>query len=81
MPKIQRAEVPPRIIQHLLQRARERAITLQDIQQILRWIETNPTVPNGDWFKRFSGVTVCGQGALVKTLLTPQQTAIGTEVL
>lgn len=48
--------------------------------QVLHWIEANPTVPVDDWFKRFKHVTVCGQGALIKTFLTPQQTAIGTEI-
>ncbi len=48
--------------------------------QVLHWIETNPTVPVDDWFKRFKHVTVCGQGALIKTFLTTQQTAIGAEI-
>jgi hypothetical protein len=59
---------------------REREMTAQDLQQVLHWVECNPTVPFGDWYKRFPGVTVCGQASLVKTFLTPQQTAIGSEV-
>ena len=34
--------------------------------QVLHWIEENPIVPEGDWFKRFGHVTVCGEGALRK---------------
>jgi hypothetical protein len=30
------------------------------------WLDTNPEVPAGDWFKRFPGMTVCGEGELVK---------------
>ena len=80
MPKIQRAGLPPALLRHLLQRAREREITLEALHQILRWIESNPTVPESDWFKRFPEVTVCGRGALVRTLLTARQTPIGDEM-
>lgn len=80
MPKIQRSGLPPALLRHLLQRAREREITLEALNQILRWIEGNPTVPEGDWFKRFPEVTVCGRSALVWTLLTARQTPIGEEV-
>lgn len=80
MPKIQRSGVPPDLLRHLLQRTREREITMEALQQILRWVESNPTVPPGDWYKRFPGVTVCGRDSLVRTLLTPQQSAVGIEV-
>jgi hypothetical protein len=35
----------------------------------------------GRWFKRFPGMTVCGEGELVKTFLLPHQAATGEEVL
>lgn len=59
---------------------KQREISMEALQQVLRWIESNPTVPMGDWFKRFPGVTVCGRDSLVRTLLTRQQTAVGAEV-
>jgi hypothetical protein len=34
----------------------------------------------GKWFKRFSGMIVCGDGELVKTFLTVGQLPIGDEV-
>ncbi len=37
------------------------------------WLGANPEVPEGKWFKRFSGMTVCGEGELVKTFLRPGQ--------
>lgn len=80
MPKIQRSNLPPALLDHLLDRVWKRKITEEDLQRVLHWIEGNPTVPAEDWFKRFRGVTLCGQGPLIKTFLTPQQTAIGTEV-
>jgi len=33
------------------------------------WLDSEPEVPEGRWFKRFSGMTVCGEGELVKTFL------------
>ena len=80
MPKIQRANLPPALLQHLLDRVEQRSITLENLMQVLHWIETNPTVPDGDWFKRFELFTVCGAGALIKTFLTPEQVARGTEI-
>lgn len=80
MPKIQRSDLPPTLFEHLLDRAFSREVSSADLVQMLHWIESNPTVPTGDWFKRFGLFTVCGRGALVKTLLKPQQSAIGEEV-
>lgn len=80
MPKIQRADIPPGIIIHLLRRSREREISEEDLKAVLQWIERNPTVPFGDWYKRFQNLTVCGQDGQIKTFLTPKQTAIGSEV-
>jgi hypothetical protein len=40
--------------------------------------DTEPEVPAGPWYKRFSGMTVCGEGDLVKTFLTLDQKPKGT---
>ena len=57
-----------------------REISLTDLHQLSRWIDGNPTVPEGPWFKRFEGITIVGDGPLVKSLLRPTQSATGTEV-
>ena len=80
MPKIQRSDVSPALLEHLLDRMYSRAITLADLMQLVHWLDGNPTVPTGDWFKRFYRVTVCGSGPLIKTFLTSQQSARGEEV-
>lgn len=80
MPKIQRADVPERILRHLFQRRAERGVTTEDLKQFIHWLDRSPTVPEGKWFKRFEGFTLCGEGPLVKTFLNPTQTAVGTEV-
>jgi len=30
-------------------------------------------VPKGEWYNRFSGMVVCGEGELIKTFLLPGQ--------
>ena len=80
MPEVQRANLPPALLAHLLDRVAERNITTDDLMHVLHWIEGKPIVPKGDWFKRFRHVTVCGKGALIKTFLKPEHVAIGEEI-
>jgi len=47
---------------------------------LAEWLDTKPEVPGGKWFKKFPGMTVCGDGELVKTFLKPEQVATGKEV-
>jgi hypothetical protein len=44
------------------------------------WLDDDPEVPEGPWYKRFSGMTVCGEGELIKTFLLPDQTPKGQRV-
>src|ERR1041385_8689959 len=46
----------------------------QQLRLALRWVDTQPEVPEGRWFKRFPQLIVCGEGELIKTLLLPNQT-------
>ena len=73
MPKVRRAKLPPALLTHLLTRMRQRNISPEQIILLARWLDTEPEVPDGQWFKRFSGMTVCGEGELVKTFLLPGQ--------
>jgi len=45
------------------------------------WLDTNPIVPSGRWFKRFPAMTVCGEGELVKTVLSKDQSPCGEDVV
>ena len=47
---------------------------------LARWLDTEPEVPQGEWFKRFSGMTVCGEGEFIKTFLLPGQHPKGVRV-
>jgi hypothetical protein len=80
MPKIRRHNLPPALLGHLLDRIRSRDISAEQLGLLAAWLDTEPDVPEGKWFKRLSGMTVCGESALVKTFLTANQAPIGIEV-
>jgi hypothetical protein len=80
MPKIRRQNLPEALLRHLLTRVRERNVSYEQIALLAYWLETQPEVPNGKWFKKFSGMTVCGEGELIKTFLQPGQIAFGEEL-
>lgn len=77
MPKVRRASLPRAVYNHLLDRIQTRSVTGDQLVLFLAWLEREPEVPVGQWFKRFPGMTVCGEGELVKTFLTPEQAPIG----
>lgn len=81
MPKVQRTSLPPHLLNHLLDRIQERNISANQLGFLAEWLDTEPEVPLGLWFKRFSGMVVCGEGELVKTFLTVSQVPYGVEVV
>ena len=81
MPKIARWEdFPPGIRQHLIDRMRDRAISITDLNQLRMWVETNPEVPVGDWYKDFGSFKIYGRGGLAKTFLLRGQVAKGEKL-
>lgn len=70
----------PSLLDHLLDRIQERRIDAAQLERLARWLDGEPDVPEGPWFKRFPGVTVCGEGELIKTFLLPGQAPHGTRV-
>ena len=81
MPKIRRRQLPDALLAHLLLRVRERNISFEQIVLLARWLDTEPVVPEGRWFRRFAGFTLCGEGELIKTFLLPGQVPDGIEVI
>ena len=77
MPKVQRKDIPRPLFAHLLQRIEERSINADALKSLAAWLDTNPEVPTGDWYKRLPTMTVCGNGSLVKTFLIPAQVPVG----
>ena len=70
MPRIEHWEnLPTNVLQHLIDRMRDRAIRLADLNQLRLWIESQPEVPEGDWYKDFGSFKICGHGSYPKTFL------------
>jgi hypothetical protein len=78
MPKIESWDnLPANVRQHLMDRMRERTISIADLNQLRLWIMTQPEVPDGDWYKDFGSFKICGRGSYPKTFLLPSQAAKG----
>jgi hypothetical protein len=80
MPKVRRKDVPRPLFEHLLLRVHDRSIGGDAIASLATWLDTDPEVPVGPWFKRLPAMTVCVDGALIKTFLTPSQVPFGAEL-
>ena len=81
MPKIGRDNLPPGLLNHLLDRITERQISANELGQFADWLVSEPEVPEGRWFKRFPEMIVCGEGEWVKTFLRSGQVPAGEEVI
>ena len=81
MPKIRRKNFPPSLLDHLINRVDKREIPLEQLVLFINWLDLDPEVPEGKWFKRFSGMIACGEGELVKTFLLPNQLPVGQEII
>lgn len=66
---------------HLADRIRLRQISADELIALRDWLDTNPEVPTGDWFRTFENFFLCGKGELIKTMLSRQQSPLGKEVL
>jgi hypothetical protein len=78
LPKIDSWDkLPTGIRQHLIDRMRDRAIGIADLNELRGWIESNPEVPEGDWFKDFGTFKICGTGSFPKTFLVRGQIGKG----
>ena len=80
MPRVRRQGVPSALFQHLLDRIQKRRIEADQLELLAAWLDTEPEVPEGPWYKRFPGMSVCGEGKLIKTFLLPGQAPHGRPV-
>lgn len=80
MPRVRRHNVPPALFQHLLDRVQSRKIPPSQLEQLAKWLDGEPEVPEGLWYKRFSGMTACGEGELIKTFVLPGQALKGQRI-
>jgi hypothetical protein len=71
----------PRGVQiHLSDRLRDRNITADDLDKLRVWIESEPLVPDGDWYKDFGSFKICGSGPFPTTFLSGDQAAWGHRI-
>ena len=75
MPKIRWTDLPLPLRDHLFERLRDRKITAEDLYQLKLWRESEPSAPDGLWFKDFGSFKVCGEGKYPKTFLLCGQVA------
>jgi hypothetical protein len=80
VPKVRRQNFPPALFQHLLDRIQSRKIPATQLGLLATWLDTESDVPGGEWYKRFSAMTVCGDGKLIKTFLLQGQAPKGKRV-
>ena len=80
MPRVRRQNLPRDLWAHLLERVKSRHIAVDQLGLLADWLASEPEVPHGKWFKRFSGMTVCGEGELIRTFLQAGQAAMGEEL-
>ena len=81
MPRIETWDnLPAAVRRHLVERMRDRAISIADLDKLRVWIESKPNVPDGNWFKDFSSFKICGEGPYPKTFLLRGQAAKGTSI-
>ena len=81
MPRIERwKNFPEGVRRHLIERMQDRAISIADLNQLRLWIETQPEVPEGDWYKDFGSFKICGRRAYAKTFLLHGQVAKGVKL-
>ena len=81
MPKIESWDrMPVGVRQHLIDRMHNRSISITDLNQLRRWVESKPEVPDGEWFKDFGSFKLCGTGSYPKTFLLRGQVAKGDPV-
>jgi hypothetical protein len=59
MPKI-RKPPPAGIMKHLVDRFREGRISVADFEALQDWLNTDPEVLSGKWYKRFPKFTLAG---------------------
>jgi hypothetical protein len=78
LPKIRFANLPRPLWEHILERVAERTISLDDLQQLRSWVNTEPHAPAGDWYKDFGSFILCGKDEYPKTVLKRAMKPFGT---
>jgi len=79
MPKI-KLPPPKGVLDHLVLRYREGRVSSSEFLELKHWLESDPVVPEGKWYKRFKSGSLAGHGERVSTFLAPGMAIEGEEV-
>jgi hypothetical protein len=80
LPKIRFSDLPRGLWQHLLERVQEREISLADLGRLQEWVKSDPYAPDGDWYRDFGSLKLCGPGEYPRTVLTKGMLPFGKEI-
>jgi hypothetical protein len=80
MLKLRRPNLAERLLAHLVARIRGRTISFEQLILLARWLDSDPSVPDGKWFRRFDSFILCGEGEVIKTFLLAGQAPEGLEI-
>lgn len=58
MPKVRRQNLPPALFTHLLDRIQSRKIPATQLELLAKWLDTEPEVPEGQWYKGWARLVV-----------------------
>lgn len=72
---------PVGIKQHLERRLLDRKITLDDLNKLRVWVDSDPNLPPGHWFRDFGSFKIVGEGPNPLSFLNSDQIAFGEEIL
>ena len=67
-------------MRHLVDRFRDGRLSVADFDALQDWLNSDPDVPQGEWYKRFRAFTLAGEGEVPKTFLSAKMIPRGTEV-
>lgn len=70
-------DLPVGVRHHLRDRIEDRQIGYSDLMKLKFWIDTQPEVAEGAWFRDFGSFILCGNGPYLSTFLTPNQKPYG----
>ena len=74
------SDFPAAIKRHLAQRLLDRQITLDDLDKLRIWVESDPDLPAGKWFKDFGSFKIVGEGPNPLSFLDSSQIPFGQEI-
>jgi hypothetical protein len=74
------SDFPAGIKRHLEERLLDRKITLDDLNKLRIWVESEPDLPAGHWFRDFGSFKIVGQGSNPLSFLESGQVPFGEEI-